>query len=99
MMRSFLFLFLFVVCCAGGCRQSDIRTMELNIPSLTAENASQIVTYLCKVSGITAQSIKADIGKKTVYITYDSMNLARKNAELILVENGIEVNGIKPPVK
>lgn len=98
MMRSFLFLFLFA-CCVGGCRQSDIRTMELNIPSLNAENAAQVVTHLCKVSGITAQNIKADVAGKKIYITYDSMNLARKNAELVLVENGIEVNGIKPPVK
>jgi len=73
--------------------------MELNIPSLTAENAAQVLTHLCKVSGITAQNIKADIAAKRIYITYDSMNLARKNAELVLVENGIEVNGIKPPAK
>lgn len=98
MMRLFFFLCLFV-CCAGGCRQSDIRTLELNIPSLNAENAGQVVAHLCKVGGIAAPNIKVDIGRKTIYITYDSMNLARKNAELILVENGIEVNGIKPPAK
>jgi len=73
--------------------------MELNIPSLTAETAGSVVAQLCKVSGITAPNIKADIAQKKIYITYDSMNLARKNAELILVENGIEVNGIKPTVK
>ena len=98
MMRLFCLLCLFLSC-AGGCRQSDVRTMELNIPSLTAETAGSVVAQLCKVSGITAQNIKGDIARKTIYITYDSMNLARKNAELILVENGIEVNGIKPTVK
>lgn len=76
-----------------------MRVMELNIPSLTAENAGQMVTHLCKVSGITAQNIQVDMTQKKVRITYDSMNLARKNAELVLVENGIEVNGIKPLAK
>ncbi len=82
-----------LVLCFAGCRQEDVRTMELNIPTLTEENVKDI-TRLITMPGVVKTTVKQ--ADKKIVVRYDSMQIAEKNLELALVEKGIEVNGIQP---
>ena len=85
----------FFACAAAllifGCRRSDVRTLELEIPALTAANRAEIETIIAGINDVDPAAPKTDIASKRVVIVYESMNTAKKNIEMEIAEKGYAV--------
>jgi len=78
---------------AAGCRKQDVRTVAVSVPGLTeAAVAQHIQDAFLKQPGI--RSVRPDIERRTLTVTYDSMVTARKNIEFTIAEAGFEANDI-----
>ncbi len=78
-----------------GCRESDVRTMTVNIPALSGEeDVQRIRKALAPLNGVNKEQAVYDVKAHTVILTYDSMVVAHKNIEIAIVEAGYEANGI-----
>lgn len=74
-----------------GCRREDIRTFTVEIPGLTEANKPKVVEALAKYAGIRKESYVWDLSKKTLTLTYDSMQLAETNVRHAIAAKGIQV--------
>jgi Copper chaperone len=78
----------------AGCRVSDKREMTVNLPGMASqadiETVRKAVTAL---PGIEKDSLAFSNGRLT--LTYDSMQVAKKNIEIAIAEAGFDANGIK----
>ena len=84
------------VCLAVGCRRTDVREFEVNIPSLTAEAEPAIRQSLSSFAGVEKASLRFDHQAKKLTLRYDSMQLAKKNIEMAIAKAGFTANGITP---
>ena len=84
------------VCLAVGCRRTDMREFEVDIPSLTAETEPAIRQSLSVFAGVEKTSLRFDSQAKKLTLRYDSMQLAKKNIEMAIAKAGFEANGVTP---
>jgi copper chaperone CopZ len=79
----------------AGCRQTDIRTVVIQVPGVRNEACAQRVRQaLAPLRAIDHTRLAFDLAAGTVQVTYDSMQLARKNIELSIVYAGFDANEI-----
>lgn len=75
----------------AGCRREDIRTFTVEIPGLTEANKPKVAEALAKYAGIDKSSYQWDFEKKTLTLSYDSMQLAETNVRHAIAAKGISV--------
>jgi len=79
----------------AGCRLSDVRVVEIRAPGVRNEACAQRVRQaLAQFRVIDQEKLKFDFATGTVSVTYDSMQLARKNIELAIAQAGFDANEI-----
>jgi len=82
-----------VVCALAlvcGCRRSDVREFTVGIADLTEANKAVVVEALAKYNGIQKDSYRWDLEKKTLTLSYDSMQIAKEN-----IRQAIEAKKLK----
>lgn len=79
---------------AAGCRVSDKREMTVNLPGMASQADIEAVRKaVTALPGIEKDSLAFGSGRLT--LTYDSMQVAKKNIEIAIAEAGFDANGIK----
>ena len=79
---------------AAGCRVSDKREMTVKLPGVATEADIEAVRKaVTALPGIETGSLAFSRGQLT--LTYDSMQVAKKNIEIAIAESGFDANGIK----
>ena len=89
-------LFLAIVLAVVGCRRTDVRDFTISIPAMTAADTNAISASLASYAGIDKSSMKFDLAAKTLFLRYDSMQLAKKNIEISIAQAGFTANGVTP---
>lgn len=89
-MRTFVIPVLSLLLLAG-CRREDIRTMTVEIPDLTPQNRAVVFEAIAKYSGVNTNSLNWDFERKTLTLSYDSMQVAQSNIRYAIDERGIKV--------
>jgi copper chaperone CopZ len=80
-------------CLVLACRRQDIRTVTIRVPAMGSAACTNIVAEaLQKAQGIPPEWIRADIEKRTVTVTYDSLQRATKNLEFAIADAGFQAN-------
>ena len=80
----------------SACRRVDERSFTVSIPALSESNMKLIASSLSQYAGIDHASVKFDLEHKTMFLKYDSMQLAKKNIEMSIAAAGYEANGVTP---
>jgi copper chaperone CopZ len=94
-MKRIAALFAFAVLSLAGCRESDVRTMTVNVPEMVAEaDAQKVKAALAPLGGIDKEKTVYDVAARTVTVRYDSMVIAHKNIEIAIAEAGYAANRI-----
>ena len=75
----------------AGCRRVDIREMTVEMPDLAESDKPVVVKALSKYAGVDTASFKWDMDKKTLFLKYDSMTVAKTNIRMSIEENGVKV--------
>ena len=88
---TLIIVFAALFCAVAGCRREDVREMTVSIPGLTEANKAQVVEALAKYNGIQKDSYVWDMGKKTLTLKYDSMQIAQANIRYAIDEKGVKV--------
>ena len=93
---SILFGVLLLALSGSSCRQHDYRTLVINVPEMRNQACvREISKALARSPGLTRRnSVKFDIPKRQITVTYDSLLTANKNLEFLVVKAGFEANGI-----
>lgn len=93
-MKKTLAIFaLFVIALSfSGCRRADVRTFTVSFPALKEADKAPITEALAKYGGIDKSSYVWDLGKKTLTLRYDSMQIAKTNIRMAIEEKGIKVD-------
>lgn len=77
----------------AGCRRSDMRTITIDVPGMKSGRCAEIVVNaLTRFHGIPRERIQADLERRTVTVTYESLNLSLKNLEATIAESGFTAN-------
>jgi copper chaperone CopZ len=85
---------------APGCRLRDERTVTISTPGIHNEAcARRARTELLRLKGVEGQSIRFDLEARTVTVTYDSLQLGRKNLEHAICDAGFDANDLKAPAE
>jgi copper chaperone CopZ len=78
-----------------SCRRFDFRTMPIHVPSMKSEACVAAVrAAIARVPGVVQGKTTVDLGTRTVFVTYDSLNLSLKNVEFAIAEAGFAANEI-----
>lgn len=86
--------FLTVGCCLGiGCRKHDMRTVEIRVPDMKDQESARIIQDAF-IRHIGVKTVQPDISAGIVRVTYNSMQIARKNLEFIIANAGFAANDI-----
>lgn len=88
--------FLAIVLAVVGCRRTDVRDFTISIPDMTAADTQAIAAALAPYAGVDKASLKFDPAAKTLFLRYDSMQLAKKNIEISIAQAGFTANGVTP---
>lgn len=91
MKRAALFLVLFSLVAAGGCRRQDVREMTVTMPGLKEADKQKVLGSLNKYQGVLKSSYVWDMEKKTLTLRYDSMKVAQANIRYAIDEAGVKV--------
>ncbi len=93
-MRAPMVLALALLAAAGpGCRQQDLRTVAVKVPAMhNAACARLIQDAFMRQPGI--KSVRPDVDRREVAVTYDSMVIAIKNIEYTIAGAGFDANAI-----
>lgn len=98
-----------LVAFAVGCRKSDLRTVTIDVPDMKNQACAEIVTrsiaqemaeprnegFNGRVQSILKSGrIRADLGKRTVTVTYESLARSLKNVEFSIAKAGFRANDI-----
>ena len=96
-MNRLCFLLMFLALgMAGACRQTDIRTVAFAVPQVTnAACEARVRAALQRLKGIDHPAMVFDLAAGTVTIRYDSMVLANKNIEHVIIAAGFDANELK----
>jgi copper chaperone CopZ len=80
---------------AAGCRRSDIRTFDIHVPDMKNQAcATVIVNALMREQGVGGDRVRVDLERRTVTVTYDSLQRAQKNLVFTVARSGFEANGV-----
>ncbi len=74
-----------------GCRREDIRTMTVQMPHVTAADKPKVEAALAPYGGIQKSSYQWDLNKRTLTLSYDSMQIAQTNIRMAIEEAGVRV--------
>ena len=74
-----LFFVMVAVCALAGCRREDVREFTVGIEDLSEQKKALVVEALAKYNGIRKDSYRWDFEKKTLTLSYDSMQIAKEN--------------------
>ena len=74
-----LFFVMVAVCALAGCRRGDVREFTVGIEDLSEQKKALVVEALAKYNGIRKDSYRWDFEKKTLTLSYDSMQIAKEN--------------------
>lgn len=78
-----------------SCRQQDLRTFKIRVPEMHNAACAEVVgRALARVNGVQQESIRIDVGDRSVTLTYDSMVLSLKNIEYAIAQAGFTANDI-----
>ena len=88
---TLIIVFAALFCTMPGCRREDVREMTVSIPGLTEANKAQVVEALAKYNGVQKDSYVWDMGRKTLTLKYDSMQIAQANIRYAIDEKGVKV--------
>lgn len=78
-----------------SCRQHDYRTLVVKVPEMRNQACVQAISKtLGRSPGITRDSVKFDIPKRQITVTYDSLLTADKNIEFLIAKAGFQANEI-----
>ncbi len=94
-MKRLIVLFAFAAVFAG-CRRTDIRDFTIAIPDMMPQHEQQIKAALAPYGGVVKTSYKFDHQAKTLFLQFDSMQIAKKNIEMAIAETGLAANGVTP---
>jgi copper chaperone CopZ len=84
---------LLLVCFGLSCRRQDIRSVTIRVPAMRSAACTNIVSEaLQRAQSIPPDWIHADIDKRTVTVTYDSLQRAIKNLEFAIADAGFQAN-------
>lgn len=95
-MTRIVFFVAIAVVVAAGCRRTDVRDFEVNVPAMTPASETVIRQALAKYAGVQHNSFRFDHAAKKVFMRYDSMQIAKKNIEMAIAAAGLEANGVTP---
>jgi len=96
LMWKMLLPIMLLVVCLTGCRQQDMRTVEIAVPGLKNPACAQIIQdAFVRQPGI--KTVRPDFQQHTLTVTYDSMLIARKNIEFTIAGAGFDANDIRAP--
>lgn len=77
---------------SAACRRKDIRTIRILVPDMRAERCAEVVVATVRnVPGVLPQSVSADVPTRTVVVSYDGLQLSRKNIEFAVADAGFRV--------
>lgn len=83
------------MCFAVSCRRQDMRTAVISVPEMKNAKCAEIVSEAVQRSqGIGPKDVQVDLEKRTVTVTYDSLQRARKNLEYAIRSAGFSANEI-----
>ena len=98
-MKRFIALLFCSVLAIAGCRESDVRTMTVNVPGMVeASDVEKVRAALVPLGGVDKEKTVYDAKTRTVTVSYDSMVIAHKNIEIAIAEAGYDANKI-PAIK
>gem|GEM_PF-550088 len=88
-------LFLIVAASCVGCRTRDMRTMIIHVPGMRNDACREIVvSAIMKFQGVDPISVRVDMKRRLVTVTYDSLVLSLKNIEFAVAEAGFQANDV-----
>lgn len=99
-MKALPLLALTVLLSLVGCRREDIRSVTVEIPSLSPTNQAQVVeAFVLRMpgmpekvyDGIDPTTFVFDFDRKTLTLKYDSMKIAQTNIRMLIQEKGLAV--------
>ena len=97
MKKQFLgVLFLLACLAATGCRRQDVRQFTIEIPEMTEADRPAIEASLAMYAGVDKPSMRFDFAARTLSLSYDSMQIAKKNIEMAIAGAGFTANGVTP---
>lgn len=92
--RCYFPIFIAVAVMFQGCRQRDIRVVEVRVPqAVTEQIQKEIRSELAKIDGIDAA--RAVFSNGVLTVSYDSMKLGLKNIEHAIKDIGYDANDFK----
>jgi copper chaperone CopZ len=87
-----------MVCAALGaasCRSRDVRTVLILVPEMKNSACSDIVVKaVARCAGVNASKIVVSLPKRTVTVSYDSLQTALKNIEFSIADSGFQANEV-----
>lgn len=75
----------------AGCRREDVRTLTLELPGISPQEANKISAALSPYSGVKKDSFRWDFARGTLTLAYDSMQIAGANIRMAIEETGVRV--------
>lgn len=75
----------------SSCRQQDVREVVIKTPALKNQACAKVIQdAFMRQPGIV--SVRPDLQKKEIVVTYNSMVIAIKNIEFTIAEAGFDAN-------
>ena len=92
-------LFGLLACCLSmtlvSCRKHDVRTVLIHVPEMRNRACVDVVQdALSKVQGLQWNRTEIDLSRRTVTVTYDSMQMSLKNVEFAIADAGFRANNV-----
>ena len=79
----------------AACRRSDMRTITIDVPGMkNGACADIVVSAIGRAHLIPRERIAVDLERRTVTVTYESLNLSLKNIEFTIAESGFTADTI-----
>lgn len=79
-----------------GCRRTDVRAFAVAVPDMTEADLPAVTAALAPYGGVNKASLSFDAATRTLHLTYDSMQIAKKNIEMAIAKTGFAANGVTP---
>ena len=78
-----------------SCRTRDERTILVLVPEMKNAACSNIVAgAVTRCPGVNAATLRVDMTRRTVTVSYDSLMTALKNIEFAIAEAGFQANEV-----
>ena len=91
-----LILLAVVAILVAGCRRTDVRDFQVDLPEMSAADLPAARAALAPYGGVDQKSLVFDEKSHRLTMKYDSMMIAKKNIEMALAKAGFTANGVTP---